>query len=193
MIAGHFGFAAIVKSRRTFVPLWTLMLATVWLDIIFVPLYLAGIETLEPVPGAPHGYGGNVIHAVYTHSLVGAVLLSVVLGVAAWAMWSKRVGIVVGLVAFSHWLLDLVVHRHDMPVLPGNIGGLPLLGFGLWQHPAASILAEALLVLAGAWLYGRAASSAASGRGRAWAHVATALIAVFGGLILFLDVTGLIG
>ncbi len=54
MIAGHFGFAALVKSRETQVPLWALMLATVWLDIVFVPLFVAGIESVEVVPGA-HG------------------------------------------------------------------------------------------------------------------------------------------
>lgn len=73
MIAGHFGFAAMIKSREQQVPLWGLMLATVWLDIVFVPLLLAGMETLEPVPGTRGGYGANVIHADYTHSLVGAL------------------------------------------------------------------------------------------------------------------------
>ena len=40
MITGHFGLAAGVKSAERQVPLWALMLATVWLDILFVPLYL---------------------------------------------------------------------------------------------------------------------------------------------------------
>ena len=42
MIAGHFGLAAAVKSHERQAPLWALMLATVWLDIIFVPLFLMG-------------------------------------------------------------------------------------------------------------------------------------------------------
>jgi hypothetical protein len=68
MIAGHFGFAAIVKSRETRVPLWSLMLATVWIDIIFVPLFVMKIETLQPVPGRHGGYGENFIYADYTIS-----------------------------------------------------------------------------------------------------------------------------
>jgi hypothetical protein len=52
MIAGHFGFAALIKAREPQVPLWALMLATVWLDVVFVPLYVAGIESIEEVPGA---------------------------------------------------------------------------------------------------------------------------------------------
>ena len=60
MIAGHFGFAAIAKSREPRVPLWCLMLATVWLDIVFVPMFLMKLETLtEPVPGLQGGYGGK--------------------------------------------------------------------------------------------------------------------------------------
>ena len=58
MIAGHFGFAAGVKGRQRQVPLWALMLATVWLDVVFVPLFAAGIETIDVSPGG--GYGGSL-------------------------------------------------------------------------------------------------------------------------------------
>ena len=51
MIAGHFGFAAGVKAAEQQTPLWALMLGAVWLDIVFVPLFLTGIEALEPVAG----------------------------------------------------------------------------------------------------------------------------------------------
>src|ERR1700759_1297468 len=110
MIAGHFGFAAAVKSREPETPLWALMLATVWLDIVFVPLFVAGIETIEPADKAHTGYGANVIHAVYTHSLVGMIACSAILGALAAVVWGRRAGIVIGLVSASHWLLDLIVH-----------------------------------------------------------------------------------
>ena len=76
MLAGHFGLAAAVKSREPATPLWALMLATAWLDVLFVPLYLAGIETIEIVPGTTGGYGAAIIHANYTHSLVGSLGLA---------------------------------------------------------------------------------------------------------------------
>src|ERR687883_596474 len=159
MVAGHFGLAAGVTSAVPAAPLWALMLATQWLDVFFVPLFLLGIETADPVdPANPNAYGGSIIHAVYTHSLVGAVLLSVLAGVLAWALWGRRVGGVIAAVAFSHWLLDLVVHRGDLPILPGNAGGLPLLGFGLWRFPVVSALLELVLVLGGAYLYHRRAT-----------------------------------
>lgn len=195
MIAGHFGFAAIVKSREPRVPLWSLMLSTVWLDIVFIPLFLRGIETLKPVPGLHGGYGETLIYADYTHSLIGALALSVAFGLIFGVRWGKRCAIVLGLVSFSHWILDLLVHRHDMPILPGNVGNLPRLGFGLWQIRTGSILVELLLVTLGALCYWRAAGvvTAAAQRGRTRAMITTALIFLCGATVLALDVTGLLG
>jgi hypothetical protein len=192
MIAGHFGFAAIVKSRERRVPLWALMLATVWLDIVFIPLFMAGIETLKPVPGLHGGYGENIIYADYTHSLIGALILSAVFGLMFGVRWGKRCAIVLAFVSFSHWLLDLIVHRHDMPLLPGNAGNLPRLGFGLWQFRTASIMAELLLVILGALLYWMAASTvtAEAHRGRTRAIISALLILLCGLTVLALDVHG---
>src|SRR5690348_9776218 len=122
MVPGHFGLAAGVKSQVPSAPLWALMLATHWLDVVFVPLFLLGIETITPInPANPPAYGGGVIHAIYTHSLVGALVLSAVAAGFAWWRWGRLVGVSIGLVAFSHWLLDLVVHYPDLPILPGNV------------------------------------------------------------------------
>jgi membrane-bound metal-dependent hydrolase YbcI (DUF457 family) len=190
VIAGHFGFAAMAKGREPATPLWMLMLATVWLDIVFVPLYLAGIETMHSVSGSHAGYGQGIIYADYTHSLLGALVLSALLGAIAGIFWGKRSAFIIGLVSFSHWVLDLLVHRADMPILPGNLGHLPRLGFGLWRFPAVSAAIELLLVLAGAWIYWRSAQvvTLQAGRQRLAAIIAC-LIAAFGILILWMDLT----
>lgn len=155
MIAGHFGLAAGVKAHERSVPLWALMLATVWLDVVFIPLLLAGVERIDPIGRG--GYGAVIIHAEYTHSLLGAAILAVVFGLASAYRWGRRAGSVLGAVAFSHWLLDLVVHRGDLPILPGAAGNLPRLGLGLWQYPWGSIAVELALVVVGSALYWRAA------------------------------------
>ena len=64
----------------------------------------------------------------------------------------------IGAVAFSHWLLDLLVHRPDLPLLPDNWGNLPLLGLGLWAYPVVSMAIEFGFVLIGAYLYYRSAA-----------------------------------
>jgi hypothetical protein len=191
MIAGHFGFAAAVKSREPQTPLWALMFATVWLDVVFIPLLLSGVETVQPVDNAHTGYGSLIIHADYDHSLLGMAVLSAILGLLAALLWGRRVGVVIGLVAASHWVLDLFVHRPDVPLLPANIGGLPRLGFGLWRYPPVSASIELALVLVGAWLYWRAANQVAkaAGTGILAAKATASLIAVFGLLILWLDFT----
>lgn len=186
MIAGHFGLAAAVKSRERQVPLWALMLATVWLDVVFLPLLAVGIETIEPVDGG--GYGAVVIHADYTHSLLGAAALAAAFGLVAALRWGWRSGTVLGAVVFSHWVLDLVVHRADLPILPADLGGLPRLGLGLWQVPAAAIAVELGLVVAGSVAYWRAAVRQGSGRRSVRPHVAGALALVAGFAVLGLDV-----
>jgi membrane-bound metal-dependent hydrolase YbcI (DUF457 family) len=192
VIAGHFGFAAAVKSRETTVPLWALMLATVWLDVVFVPLLLTNVETIAPADGQTLGYGHMIIHADYTHSLVGAIVLSALFGaVAGWA-WGRRAGIVLGLVVFSHWVLDLVVHRFDMPILPANLGNLPRLGFGLWQVPLLSVAIELLLVVVGGAMYWAAVRRLPQSGGRV-GMVSAILVLAGGAAVLALDFTGILG
>jgi hypothetical protein len=196
MIAGHFGFAAAVKSRERQVPLWSLMLATVWLDIVFTPLFLTHIETITVAPGTSGGYGSAVIHADYTHALLGTTMLAVVFGLVAGWRWGRRTGIVLALVVFSHWVLDLIVHRPDLPLLPGDAGNLPRLGFGLWRYPVAAMLVELAIVLAGSALYWLAAAETASGSPqsiRNRAHLAGGLVLVCGLAVLVLDFTRILG
>lgn len=83
MVAGHFGFAAGVKAREPQVPLWALMLVTVWLDAVFAPLLAAEVETISNAPGTSGGYGNSIIHADWTHSLVGALMLAGLFGLVA--------------------------------------------------------------------------------------------------------------
>lgn len=191
MIAGHFGLAAAVKGREPQVPLWSLMLATVWLDVVFVPLLVLGVETIAVADGEEAGYGHAIIHAEYTHSLLGALLLSAVFGGVVARRWGLRTGWILGGVSFSHWLLDLLFHRADMPWLPANWGDLPRLGLGLWRQPALSAAIEAALVVLGAWLYWRAVASLPEKQGAG--RLVAALILLGGLGALALDVSGVVG
>jgi hypothetical protein len=194
VIAGHFGFAAGVKARAPAVPLWALMLASQWLDVVFVPLLLGGVERLDQVAGSkPGAYGAAVIHANYTHSLVGAVLLSALFAALFLPRLGGRSAMVLGLVALSHWFLDLPFHRADMPILPGGAGGLPLLGFGLWEHPAVAAAIELLIVAVGASMYWRAANHVASddAAARRRARACGAAVLAAGLLTLGLNLVGM--
>jgi hypothetical protein len=194
VIAGHFGLAAATKAKAPDVPLWSLMLATQWLDVVFVPLFMTGVERMEEVAGTkPGAYGAAIIHADYTHSLVGALALALIFGLLAGLRYGRRAGGVLALVAFSHWLLDLPMHRADLPILPGGGGGLPRLGFGLWRYPLASGVVELAFVVVGAVMYWRAArrvAGADSALGRR-AHRCGAAVLIAGLLTLALNLAGI--
>jgi hypothetical protein len=194
VIAGHFGFAAVVKARSPTTPLWALMLASQWLDVVFVPLLLAHVETLEPLAGSkPEAYGGSVIHADYTHSLAGAIVLSALFGCVFWKIYGRSAAAVLGLTAFSHWVLDLLFHHADMPILPGGTGNLPRLGFGVWSYPTLAAVIELALVIVGAAAYRsatrRLATLAPDVKRRA--ALCSSLIAAGGALTLGLNAAGL--
>jgi membrane-bound metal-dependent hydrolase YbcI (DUF457 family) len=190
VIAGHFGFAAAVKASERRVPLWALMLACEWLDVVFVPFVVAGVEHIDKVPGTSGGYGEAIIHADYTHSLIGALVLSAIFGaVCAWR-WGRRSGVVLGAVVFSHWILDLVVHRGDMPILPGHAGTL---GLGLWRYPAIAAAVELALVAIGAYAYWRAARAVSVDAKQPMrrANVAGLVVAGSGVITLALNLAGM--
>lgn len=189
MITGHFGLAAGVKKIAPRLPLWSLLLATFWLDIIFTILSMFGLESFSPTDPAHPTYGEVIINARYTHSLVGALLISATTGWLASLRWKKESGMVIGAVIFSHWILDLLVHRPDLPILPGNLGNLPLLGLGLWEYPVVSAIIELALAVGGAYLYYRSTTEL-TGAQRRRALTASLLT---GALLLLLFVINILG
>jgi hypothetical protein len=190
MFAGHFGLAAGVRAKAPEVPLWALMVATQLLDVAFVPLLLTGVETMDDTQHGD-GYGELIIHADYTHSLLGALILSVLAGLAARWLWGKRASYIIAGVAFSHWILDLVVHRSDMPLLPGNWGDLPLLGLGAWKYEGLSIGLELLLLVVGFTMYFRSALKKAGGTKKKAAILSSAVLGTMLGLALLTDAASL--
>lgn len=187
MLAGHFGVAGIVKAWRPEIPMAALLVATQLPDLVFAPLSLAGVEAMEPAEPGLSGYGSLLITAEYSHSLLGNVLLAVLVGLLVHYFlrerWGRDAGLVLGGVVFSHWLLDLLVHRPDLPFLPGNAGDLPLIGLGLWEVPVAAAVVEGALVLAGVVLYTRRTLRDQPGRGRAWGYSAGIALLLAGSFV----------
>jgi hypothetical protein len=151
MVLGHFAVAVAAKPRAPEVPVWALMVASQAMEIAFLPMVALGLEGITMA-----GYGQSTINAHYTHSLVGALIIAAVMFAIGKAVWkTQRAAWTLGLLSASHWVLDLVVHRQDMPILPGNIGNLPLLGLGLWNYPWIALAIEIVLGLTGLLIYFR--------------------------------------
>ncbi|MBR8744583.1 permease [Nocardiopsis sp. MG754419] len=187
MLAGHFGVAGIVKAWRPDIPLAALLVATQLPDLVFAPLALAGWESMEPAAPGLEGYGSLLITAEFSHSLLFNVVLALAVG---WSVhvflrdrWGRDAGAVVGAVVFSHWLLDLLVHRPDLPLLPGNVGDLPLWGLGLWEAPALTAVVEGALVLTGTGLYAWRTLRDEPRRVRAWCRSAAMALLLVGAFV----------
>jgi hypothetical protein len=149
MMIGHFALGAATKQFTPMIPIWILLLAPQFMDVVFVPFVLIGIESFEFGP-----YGHLSLNIQYSHSLVGAVAIA---AVAYWIgnrFWkSSHGGIVLAGLSFSHWIIDVLMHRPDMVILPGNLGNLPLLGFGLWNYEFGSLATEVAMALVAVILY----------------------------------------
>ena len=102
----------------------------------------------------------------YTHGLLGATVMSAIFaGLVAAVFPAARSVAGLGLLwlaSFSHWLLDLVMHTPDLPI----IAGPTKVGLGLWNHLGIGLALELLLLVLAAWFYARGADR--TRRTRVW-------------------------
>lgn len=152
-------------------PLWLWFIAVQWLDVVWSVLVLLGVEKLRIVPGFTEANALDLYYMPYTHGLPGSIVLSLIFGgiVALFATGNRMAtALLVAAASFSHWVLDLVVHAHDLPLY----GNSAKVGFGLWQHVALGFPLEIIILGLGAWLYARVTMFAsAKGRYVFWGFV----------------------
>jgi hypothetical protein len=151
MFVGHYGVSFAAKRADRTIPLWVLFIAVQFLDVLWAPFVLLGVEKVRIVPGITATNPLDLYYMPYTHSLVAAIVWSVV-GAAAYQLLARptaiRSSIIVGIAVFSHWVLDFIVHRPDLPLYDNTAK----VGLGLWNMPAIALGLEALLLLGGIWL-----------------------------------------
>lgn len=154
MFVGHFaaGFAGKSAAPRT--SLGTLFLSAQLVDLVWPTLLLLGVERVRIAPGITRVTPLDFVHYPWTHGLLAGVGWALLLAGGYLAVRRyPRGALVVGLLVMSHWLLDAVTHRPDLPVLPG---GDARVGLGLWSSLAGTLAVELLLFAAGVALYARA-------------------------------------
>jgi hypothetical protein len=151
---GHYAVALGVKKAAPQVKLGTLVFAAQFLDLLWPVLLLAGVEHVRVVPDATPFTRLDFTDYPISHSLLTSVLWSLLIGGAYYFLRRQKLNaIIVGCAVFSHWALDFISHTPDLPLAPGLT---PLMGLGLWNSTAATIVIEAGLFLAGVILYFRA-------------------------------------
>ena len=153
MFVGHYGVAFAVKTEPNRIPLWVLFVAVQLLDCLWAPFVLLGIEKMRVVPGITATNALDLYYMPYTHSLLGALFWSAVaFGVykAGWrTIASNTAALFVGFAVFSHWLLDLIVHRPDLALYDDTLK----VGFGLWNYRGAEFGLEITILLIGVLVY----------------------------------------
>jgi membrane-bound metal-dependent hydrolase YbcI (DUF457 family) len=153
MFVGHYGIAFAARSERNKIPLWVLFVAVQLLDFLWAPFVLLGIEKVRMVPGITATNSLDLYYMPYTHSLVGALvwsgLAALVYKVASGAKASRAAALIVAFAVFSHWILDLIVHRPDLAIYDDTLK----LGFGLWNHRGLEFGLEIVILVGGILLY----------------------------------------
>lgn len=176
MFVGHYGPAFAGKASEKRLPLWLLFLAVQWLDVVWSALVMLNVEKLRIVQGFTQGSSLDLYYMPYTHGLLGAAALSAALGAVTALFFKERraaIGAVVAGAVFSHWMLDLVVHVQDLPLLGDGFK----VGFGLWRHLWISLPLELATLIAGAAIYARAMPTQTR-LGDAWLWTFVAAMAV---------------
>ncbi len=153
MFLGHFAVGFAAKRYAPRASLGTLFLAAQFIDLLWPLLVLAGIERVRIAPGITVVTPLDFEHYPWSHSL----LMVLVWGVLFAAVYflirrDRRGGLVLGLAVVSHWVLDWLTHRPDLPLAPGA----ERVGLGLWNSFAGTLVVELGLFALGVYLYVRA-------------------------------------
>jgi membrane-bound metal-dependent hydrolase YbcI (DUF457 family) len=153
MLIGHFGVGFGAKKLVPTVSLGTLILAVEFVDFLFPVFVLLGLEALRVDPGNTKVAPYDFFRYPFTHSLATGLGWGLLLGLVYFALRRNgRGAAVVGLAVVSHWVLDWITHRPDMPLWPGG----PKVGLGLWNSVAGTVIVEGAIFIVGVALYVRA-------------------------------------
>src|SRR5215470_8267700 len=151
MFIGHYGVMLAGKGIDKRPSLGTMFLAAQWLDLLWPILALLGIERFSIDPGNMVLSSLRFDYYPWSHSMLMAIGWSVLFGGVYFAIKKNGKGaLLLGCLVFSHWLLDLLVHRPDLQLTPFSEIRV---GLGLWNFKWPEIITESFLLIVGASIY----------------------------------------
>ena len=179
MFIGHFAVAFAAKPVAPGASLGTLFLAAQFLDGLWPVFLLIGIEQVEIHPGDTAFTPLSFVHYPFSHSLAMTLLWAALFALGyAWLSKDRRAALVAAALVASHWLLDWLTHRPDLPLYPG---GSARLGLGLWNSVAGTLMIESLMFAAGIAAYLRATRARdRTGTVSFWVLIAFLIVAYLG-------------
>lgn len=151
MFIGHFAVAYAGKRVAPRTNLGWLFIAAQFPDLLWPILLLQGVEVVHIAPSSNPFLSLVFDSYPWSHSLLMDGIWGVVLASVYYTLRRDRNGAgVTFTLVVSHWVLDWVTHRPDMPLYPG---GAWHLGLGLWNSPVATIAVELVMFAGGVWAY----------------------------------------
>jgi membrane-bound metal-dependent hydrolase YbcI (DUF457 family) len=152
MFIGHFALGLAAKRAAPRVSLGVLFAAAQLADLLW-PFFLAiGLEHVRIDPGNTALTPLDFVSYPYSHSLALLVVWGVAMAILCRPFAPARGAFaVISALVVSHWVLDVITHRPDMPLYPGS----PKLGLGLWNSIPATVAIEVPMFVAGLWIYTR--------------------------------------
>jgi hypothetical protein len=151
MFIGHIAVALAAKRAAPRISLGTLAVAVEFADLLWPIFLLLGWEQVRIVPGMTVVTPLDFVSYPLSHSLLADIGWASLL--AGLYLIRKRVlkdALVIWACVMSHWILDAISHRPDMPLYPG---GHVFIGLGLWNSLPATLLVEGAVLIAGVATY----------------------------------------
>ena len=151
MFIGHYAAAFAARRAASRPSLGWFFAACQLPDLIWPILVLAGVERVSIDPANTAFTPLSFDHYPWSHSLLMVAVWGAVLGGLYLARRRDlRGAVVIAALVMSHWLLDFITHRPDLPVIPGNATRV---GLGLWNNIPATLAIESLFFLGAVALY----------------------------------------
>lgn len=151
MFIGHFGLGFAAKKIESQPSLGTLFLAAQFIDLLWPTFLVLGWESVKIEPGNTAFTPLNFISYPYTHSLVGVLFWSVLFGSVYYLIKKNKNGaLLLAALVFSHWILDLITHRPDLPLTPWTELKV---GLGLWSSVQLTVIVESFVFINGIYFY----------------------------------------
>ncbi len=150
MFIGHFAVGFAGKRFAPRASLAALLLAALFADVLWPILVAIGAEEVRIAPGATAYTPLEFVSYPWSHSLLMLIIWG---GLFAAYYRGKpdgaRTGFVLGILVVSHWVLDWITHKPDMPLWPRG----PKLGLGLWNSVYGTMAVEILMFVVGVAIY----------------------------------------
>lgn len=151
MFIGHYALAFAAKKIDKLPSLAIMFIAVQFLDLLWPIFVLLGIESFAIEVGNTAMTPLNFISYPYSHSLLASIVWAVLFGIGYLLISKNKKGaILIGVLVFSHWVLDFLTHGPDLALSPFSDIKV---GLGLWNIPIVEIILEIGLFLTGVYLY----------------------------------------